>query len=82
MGRLRGKCKFNVNWMNRDKFPQYSEWILRTKDNHRAGCKACDCDFDISNSGVTALNSHATSRSHKTAVKTMQSCNIISSFNK
>lgn len=54
-------CLFNDNWLIDVK---YSKWLTKSNDKSKAHCTFCTKDFDISNMGVAALNSHLSGKKH------------------
>ena len=43
-----GKCIFNENWLQKDR---YKHWLRRDSNNHKARCRLCSKSFDIGNMG-------------------------------
>ena len=76
-----GKCYFSPVWL---KNPSYSTWLAQVQNStHKAFCRWCKKEFDVSNMGECALKSHATSKKHismETANKNVTS--IADSFRK
>jgi len=61
-----GKCSFKNIWLEDTRF---TDWLSRASDIHKARCRVCMKDFDISNMGEAALTSHATGQRH---IKSME----------
>ena len=59
-------CIFNNNWLTSSK---YSSWLVKSNCKSKARCKLCCKDFDISNMGVSALESHASGKKHTDIVE-------------
>ena len=60
-----GKCTFNNTWLSK---PEYSSWLARDSDPHKASCSGCRKSFDIGNMGEAALKSHTRSVKHKNSI--------------
>ena len=79
-----GKCTFTNKWVSN---PNYSSWISKDNDPHKAKCVVCYKSFDISNMGEAAVKSHMAGKKHQestTAIKQTQNnpgrMNTISSY--
>jgi hypothetical protein len=57
----KNKCIFNSNWLS---LPKYSQWLEPGKTIYVAKCRVCCQEFDISNMGKSALESHSTGKKH------------------
>lgn len=57
-----GKCTFTNAWITNT---NYSAWISKDKDPHKAKCVVCPKTFDISNMGEAAVKSHMAGQKHK-----------------
>ena len=44
--------------------------------NKKARCSLCEGEFDIANMGVSALDSHAAGKKHKSCVQTSSSAGL------
>lgn len=56
------QCKFKIEWKEHH---QFRDWLGEVSgDVHRAYCKLCRKSFDIGNSTVSALRSHARGQGH------------------
>ena len=77
MSKQKDKCVFNESWLTDKRF---SEW-LKKETNHRAYCKFCAKDFDVSNIGVSALKSNAEGQKHR-EIEKLRTANTGVFFNK
>ena len=67
-------CHFKPEWLHNEK---YSKWIQPSKStNKKARCSLCEVEFDIANMGVSALDSHAAGKKHKSRVQTSSSAGL------
>ena len=57
---VNGKTKFKEAWL---KDPRFEGWI-KMKTIHRAFCKKCEKEFDVSNKGVGSCIAHMDSTMH------------------
>ena len=55
------ECVFNNNWLLDRK---YYIWLHKSLVKGQACCSICNKDFDITNMGTAALNSHAAAKKH------------------
>jgi len=66
-----GKGSFSERWLDN---PAYNDWLVQCSGNrHRARCKVCMKDVDISNMGEAALKSHAKGTFHLVKIKLLSS---------
>lgn len=65
MSKRKDKCIFNDKWLRDNR---YSSWLHKA-NKWRAYCKFCSKDFDISNMGISALDSHASGKKHSEIAK-------------
>ena len=57
------KCHFQNEWLTNE---EYSNWVqVVPKNRSRVKCSLCKTEIDISNMGVSALDSHAAGKKHK-----------------
>ena len=57
------KCHFQNEWLTNE---EYSNWVqVVPKSRSRVKCSLCKTEIDISNMGVSALDSHAAGKKHK-----------------
>ena len=57
------KCHFQIEWLANE---DYSNWVQAVpNDRSRVKCSFCKTEIDISNMGVSALDSHAAGKKHK-----------------
>lgn len=55
--------KFNLEWLQIEK---YKKWLQKADSNeNKAMCKICNVQFDISNMGLPAIESHDKGAKHK-----------------
>ena len=67
-------CHFQTEWLRNKK---YSSWIKScVSNNKKAICNWCRTDIDISNMGVSALDSHAAGKKHLGHARTHNAANI------
>lgn len=73
-----GKCKFSDTWLEK---PEFSAWLKSVANNVlEAYCILCKKAIKLGTLGVRALESHAKSYKHLTAVKGLQQTTAISQF--
>ena len=58
----KSKCIFNDSWLTDSRF---SKWLKKSHAKSKAYCNLCGKDFDISNMGISALNSHSVGKKQK-----------------
>ena len=58
----KSKCIFNDSWLTDSRF---SKWLKKSHAKSKAYCNLCGNDFDISNMGISALNSHSVGKKQK-----------------
>ena len=56
------KCHFQSEWLTNEKYSAWIQSIL--SDRSKARCSFCKTEFDDSNMGVSAVDSHTTGKKH------------------
>jgi len=57
---------FNLDWLDGQLHPDWVSWLREVpKNHHKARCKICSKDFELSNMGQTSVLSHAKSFGHQ-----------------
>ena len=56
------KTHFNLIWLND---PNYSNWLVATRDSSSVKCKLCNRTFTLSNMAKGALESHKSGKKHQ-----------------
>ena len=51
--------KFQEEWLNPAKFPQYATWLRKDKNTGDAYCVLCKRGFTVASLGKSAVDSHA-----------------------
>ena len=73
-----GKCVFAEKWLSSDRF---GLWVAaHPTSRHKARCKLCRKDIDVSTMGESALVSHMAGKKHKEAVGRRQSLPVTRFF--
>jgi len=75
---VRRKNTFSKSWLD---VKDFQDWLKSVPgNNHKAHCKACKSEIDISVMGKSALNSRMKSGKHSDNVKLMNACMSMTDF--
>ena len=56
------KSQFQSDWLTIEKYSAWMQWVLSGKS--KGIYSICKAEFDVSNMGVSAADSHATGKTH------------------
>ena len=80
-GAAQTKCKYQADWEDPSLHPNFSTWVKPVKtgssdDVYFFSCKVCYGKLSLSNMGVNALTSHASSKGHQKKSQVVKKMNI------
>lgn len=77
-----GKCHFRNEWLELTDPKHVKIWLRKCDDIYKAKCTFCQCEFNISGSGISQVKSHALGQKHKSRILGYNTNRITFSFSK